>query len=69
MHQGQCLEVKELIDANSPNIVKIEITDIRVRFHFQRLYANDSWQVTIHIEGDISLLGENAAPFHSFHVA
>lgn len=64
----QNLEVKELVDANSHNIVKVEITDIRVRSTFNAfmwgIMAGDD-----HIEGDISLLGENAAPFHTFHVA
>ncbi len=64
----QNLEVKGLVAANSHNIVKVEITDIRVRSTFNAfmwgfMAGND------HIEGDISLLGENAAPFHSFHVA
>ena len=64
----QNLEVKGLVDANSHNIVKVEITDIRVRSTFNAfmwgIMAGDD-----HIEGDISLLGENAAPFHTFQVA
>lgn len=60
----QNLEVKGLVDANSHNIVKVEITDIRVRSTFNAfmwgIMAGDD-----HIEGDISLLGENAAPFHT----
>lgn len=62
------LDVKGLKDVNSPNIVKVEITDVRVRSTFNAFMwgfmAGDD-----HIEGDILLLGENAAPFHAFHVA
>ena len=62
------LNVKDLIDANSPNIVKVEITNVRVRSSFNAFMwgfmAGDD-----HIEGDISLVGENLAPFHVFHVS
>ena len=64
----QNLKVKGLVDANSHNIVKVEITDIRVRSTFNAfmwgIMAGDD-----HIEGDISLLGENAATFHTFQVS
>ena len=62
------LDVKGLKDVNSPNIVKIEINDVRVRSTSDVMVwgfmAGDD-----HIEGDILLLGENAVPFHAFHVA
>lgn len=62
------LDVKGLKDVNSPNIVKVEINDVRVRSTSDVLVwgfmAGDD-----HIEGDILLLGENAIPFHAFHVA
>ena len=64
----QNLEVKGLVDANSHNVVKVEITDVRVRSTFNAFMwgfmAGDD-----HIEGDISLLGENVAPFHTFQVS
>lgn len=62
------LDVKGLKDVNSPNIIKVEITDVRVRSDSGAskwgFMAGDD-----HIEGDILLLGENAVPFHAFHVA
>ena len=62
------LEVNRLRDSNSTNIIKVEITDVRVRSTFNAFMwgfmAGDD-----HIEGDILLLGENAAPFHVFHVS
>lgn len=62
------LDVKGLKDVNSPNIIKVEINDVRVRSDSDALkwgfMAGDD-----HIEGDILLLGENAVPFHAFHVA
>ena len=62
------LDVKGLKDVNSPNIVKVEINDVRVRSTSDAIMwgfmAGDD-----HIEGDILLLGENAVPFHAFHVS
>ena len=62
------MEVKGLIAANSTKILKVEITDVRVRSTFNAfmwgfMAGND------HIEGDISLNGENPPPLHIFHVS
>ena len=61
------LEVSGLIDENSINFVKVDITDIRIRsslnaFMWGALAGND------HIRGDVTLIGQDNKPLYQFHV-
>jgi hypothetical protein len=62
------LEASELVDKASLSMVKVVITDIRVRSTFNAfmwgfMAGND------HIVGDVSLIGEKGEPRHTFKVS
>lgn len=62
------LEVGGLIDESSLKSVRVEINDIRVRSSFNAfmwgfMAGND------HIRGEVSLIGDDGVPFHSFQVS
>ena len=62
------LEENGFTDKTSANIVKVVITDLRLRSAFNAFF----WGVMAgddHIIGDVSLIGHNGQPLHEFNVS
>lgn len=62
------LEVRGLLDVNSANIVRIEINDVRVRSSISAVLFG-IMAGTDNVGGDVSLIGGNSLPLHTFHVS